>query len=184
MADLILLNGPPASGKSTVATALVARRPLALNLDVDLVRGWLGQWRTTPADAGIAARRLAVTMATTHLGHGHDVVVPQFLAREAFIDELAGAASVTGARFVEVALMLGRDDAVAAFERRSAQPESEQHRDAAAAVSAAGGADALVAMYDSLVEMLAGRPLVRRVDVVVGDVAATVERVESAIAVS
>lgn len=79
VADLILLNGPPASGKSTVAAALVARRPLALNLDVDIVRGSLGQWRNTPADAGIAARRLAIAMATTHLGQGHDVVVPQFL---------------------------------------------------------------------------------------------------------
>lgn len=184
MADLILLNGPPASGKSTLAAALVTRRPLALNLDIDLVRGWLGQWRSTPADAGIAARRLALAMAGAHLGEGHDVVVPQFLAREEFIDQLAVAAATAGARFVEVALMLGRDDAVTAFERRSAEAVSEQHRDAAEAVSAAGGVDALVAMYDMYVEMLALRPLARHVDVVVGDIAATVERVEAAIALS
>jgi predicted kinase len=42
MAALILLNGPPASGKSTLATRLVAQRPLALNLDIDVVRGYLG----------------------------------------------------------------------------------------------------------------------------------------------
>lgn len=61
---------------------------------------------------------------------------------------------------------------------------SEQHRDAAEAVSAAGGVDALVAMYDMYVEMLALRPLARHVDVVAGDIAATVERVEAAIALS
>lgn len=80
--------------------------------------------------------------------------------------------------------MLGRDHAVTAFERRSARPESAQHSAAAEMVSAAGGADALLSMYDSLIKMLAGRPLVRRVDVIVGDIVATVARVESAIAVS
>ncbi|MDP2289881.1 MAG: hypothetical protein Q8M22_01745 [Actinomycetota bacterium] len=184
MPDLILLNGPPASGKSTLAAALVARRPLALNLDIDLVRGSLGQWRSTPGDAGLAARRLALAMAGTHLGFGHDVIVPQFLAREEFIDQLAVAAVTAEARFVEVALLLDRDDAVAVFQRRSAQPASEQHRDAAEAVSAAGGVDALLAMYDMYVDMLELRPLARRVDVVVGDIAATVERVESAVALN
>jgi hypothetical protein len=41
MAILILLNGPPASGKSTIAQRFVNTHPLALNLDIDVVRGLL-----------------------------------------------------------------------------------------------------------------------------------------------
>jgi len=86
---LVLLNGPPASGKSTIAGRLIARRPLALNLDVDVIRSLLGDWKARPADAGIAARRLAVAMALEHLAAGNDVVVPQFLARAEFIEQLS-----------------------------------------------------------------------------------------------
>lgn len=181
MADLVLLNGPPASGKSTLAAAFVQRRPLALDLDIDVVRGLLGDWAARPADAGIAARRLATSMARAHLVEGHDVIVPQFLARTPFIDELADTATAAGARFVEVALMLRRADAVAAFQRRTALAETPQHRDAAAAVAEAGGTSALEAMYDTYVEMLEHRPDARIVEVIVGDIAGTMARVESAV---
>ena len=136
---LVLLNGPPASGKSTIAGRLITQRPLALNLDVDVIRSLLGDWKARPADAGIAARRLAVAMALGHLASGNDVIVPQFLARAEFIEQLAETTATVGARFVEIALILSRADAVAAFRRRSAQPATAAHRDAAEAVDAAGG---------------------------------------------
>ena len=64
---LVLLNGPPAAGKSTLAARLVATRPLALNLDIDVVRGLLGAWIDRPAGAGLAARALAISMAADSL---------------------------------------------------------------------------------------------------------------------
>lgn len=182
MPKLILLNGPPASGKSTIAQHLVARRPLALDLDIDIVRSLLGAWHAQPPEAGVAARKLALAMAATHLDEGRDVIVPQLLAREHFIDQLAEVALSAGARFVEIALEMTRDDAVAAFNRRSELAATEQHRDAANTVQQAGGVAALDEMYDALIALWDRRPLVRRVHVVVGDVAATVARVEAAIA--
>lgn len=122
--DLILLNGPPASGKSTIATLLVAARPLALNLDVDAVRGALGAWIELPLESGLAARRLAIAMATTHLVNGHDVIVPQLLARDTFVLELEAAAKQTAARFIEIALIVDRAETVRAFESRSASPRA------------------------------------------------------------
>jgi hypothetical protein len=80
MPDLVLLNGPPASGKSTLAAAWIASRPLALALDIDLVRGQLGRWRDEPTASGLAARALALSMIHVHLRAGHDVVVPQLVA--------------------------------------------------------------------------------------------------------
>lgn len=66
VASLVLLHGPPASGKSTIATRLVDRRPLALNLDIDVVRGQLGRWIDDTTNAGLTARSLAIAMAGTH----------------------------------------------------------------------------------------------------------------------
>jgi predicted kinase len=179
VANLVLVNGPPASGKSTVAAGVVARRSLALNLDVDVVRGLLGAWRADPMGAGLAARRVALAMASAHLGADHDVIVPQFLAREEFIDQLAAVAGGVGARFVEVALVLPRAQAVEAFARRSASPTTQQHRDAAADVEHAGGVPALEAMYDAYVQLLDRRSHVRRIDLVDGDVAGTIDRIEA-----
>ncbi len=78
MTRLILINGAPGSGKSTLARMLVDEQPLALLLDIDTLRGQLGQWSDDPVAAGMAARRLALAMIHTHLVAGHDVVVPQF----------------------------------------------------------------------------------------------------------
>lgn len=111
---LVLLNGPPGVGKSTLAARIVADRPLALLLDIDLVRAQLGRWQAVGAPARSAARELAVAMARTHLAAGHDVVVPQLLGRSAFVATLEALASEAGARFVEVLL---RVDATIGLER-------------------------------------------------------------------
>jgi predicted kinase len=183
VADLILLNGPPASGKSTMATRLVAARPLALNLDVDAVRSALGAWIELPRESGLAARRLAIAMVTTHLAHGHDVIVPQLLARDTFVLELEAVAKQAAARFIEIALIVDRFETVRAFESRSASPESQQHRDAQQLIEQSGGTDGLRAIHDLLVEFLDTRPNVRRVEVIRGDIESTLRLVEAAIAV-
>ena len=181
VSTLVLLNGLPASGKSTIAARLVAHRPLALNLDIDVIRALLGGWKAERADAGVAVRRLALAMAREHLNSGNDVVVPQFLARAEFIEQLAETTAKAGARFVEIALVLSRADAIAAFERRSARPDTAGHRDAAEAVEHAGGRVALATMYDDYMTLLESRRSALRVEVAVGDIDATVETVEAAI---
>ena len=92
MPRLLLINGLPGSGKSTLAARYVADRPLALCLDVDVVRGLLGAWQEHPHEAGLLARRLALAMARVALHEGRDVVVPQFLGRPQFIGELEALA--------------------------------------------------------------------------------------------
>lgn len=161
MPRLILLNGPPGCGKSTLAEMFVAEHPLTLNLDIDRVRSLVGRWQTHPHDAGLLARELAVTMARTHLTGGRDVVVPQYVARPEFIERLHHTATGAGADFHEVALMDSRESSIRRFEERTARAESAGHVEAQELLDRAGGVDELGAMYDRLVAVLASRPHVR-----------------------
>jgi len=182
VALLVLLNGPPASGKSTVAERLVDRRPLALNLDIDLVRGQLGRWLDDSTAAGLAARALALAMVRTHLTAGHDVFVPQFLARPGFAEELAAAAVECGAEFVSVALVIDRDTARSSFAARSDQPTEATHRDAAAMVEHSSAPDPIGAMFDRWSDYLDPQQEVERIDAIRDEIDATVHAVEQVLA--
>ena len=107
---LILLNGPPGSGKSTLARRYADAHPPALALDVDRIRAMIGGWRAPPGEAGLLARDLATAAARTHLTAGHDVVVPQLLARPGFAERLEALAAETGASFHEIVLLPGREE--------------------------------------------------------------------------
>jgi predicted kinase len=116
---LVLLNGPPAVGKSTVARRYADDHPLTLVLEIDLVRGLLGAWLDDPQRSGWAARMIALAMARTHLEAGHDVIVPQLLTRREFVEMLRETTEASGATFYEVALMDPRDVVLARLEQRS-----------------------------------------------------------------
>ncbi|SDS77895.1 AAA family ATPase [Actinoplanes derwentensis] len=144
MTRLILLNGPPACGKSTIARLFVERHPLALTLDIDRIRDLIGGWRDQAGPAGLLARDIALAAARTHLTSGYDVVVPQLLARPQFIERAEALAAELGCPFHEVVLMDGRENAL----RRCAVRDGE--------VPAEIGA-----FYDRLVALMATRPAVR-----------------------
>jgi predicted kinase len=155
---LLLLNGMPAVGKTTLARRYAADHPLTLVLDIDSVRRMLGRWEDDPAAAGLIARALTVAMAAEHLRGGRDVVVPQYLARPQFLDDLATAARDSGAAFAEVVLTDDRDTLFDRLARRTAAAAEPAHVQAGRQVAAAGGTDALMAMYDRLLLVLNSRP--------------------------
>ena len=127
MPTLTVINGAPGSGKSTLANLLARDHKLTLTLDIDPVRGTLADWTDDPAAAGMAARDLALNMSTTHLHAGHNVIIPQCLQREEFLDRLASAAQNAGAEFFEVCLTSSPGEAAARFAAR-ASSEDQNHR--------------------------------------------------------
>ncbi|GAA1582378.1 AAA family ATPase [Actinoplanes couchii] len=146
MARLILLNGPAACGKSAIARMFAERHPLALTLDVDRIRDLIGGWREQPGPAGLLARDIALAAARTHLLSGYDVVIPQLLARPAFIEQAEALAAELGCTFHEVVLTDTRENAL----RRCAD------RDGAAPAE-------IGELYDRLIALLPTRPNARLV---------------------
>ena len=149
MPRLIVINGPPAAGKSTLARRWAAAHPLAHALDVDAVREQLGDWRADPQAAGRAARDIAAATAEAHLAEGHDVLVPQLLARPEFPDRLA---TLAGDGYLEVVLTLPRAESLRRYAQRWQAGVDPVHGRAPEP-----DLDEIGALYDRVVEFVASR---------------------------
>ena len=127
MARLVLLNGAPGAGKSTLARLLVERWPLALALNVDDLKHSLGQWQQDLTGSAVQARALAIAVIREQLASGHDVVLGQYLPRIDFIEELASDAGDLGASFHELVLVLDARQLAARLAERVGNPSRPEH---------------------------------------------------------
>jgi predicted kinase len=151
--QLILLNGPPGVGKSSLGRRYADDHPMTLALEIDAVRAMFGSWLAESERSGLAARELAVVMAVTHLRSGHDVVVPQLLTRREFVERLRSVTEAEGAQFREITLL---DEREAVLNRANSRAEPDGGFSARALVARQG--NSLEAAYDAFVEALHARP--------------------------
>jgi predicted kinase len=150
---LVLLNGPPAVGKSTIARRYADEHPLTLVLEIDVVRSLLGAWLDEWQRSGHVAREIALAMARTHLEAGHDVIVPQLLTRRPFVELLQATAKRACATFYEIVLLDERDVVLARLEQRS-EPDGAFSSRALMEKQGNAPGDA----YDEFVAAVAARP--------------------------
>jgi len=171
---LILLNGPPAVGKSTLAVRYAEDHPFTLVLDLDQVRRMLGRWREDPGRAGLLARAAALAAARAHLESGHDVVVPQLVGRVEFLEQLGATAAAAGARFCEVFLQDDLASIMGRFAERTRLAADPTHVDAGEGL-ARGEVD-LADYVDRLTALIPQRPNASTVASSPGDIESTYRR--------
>ncbi|MFE6646440.1 AAA family ATPase [Nocardioides sp. NPDC057772] len=180
MTRLILLNGLPGVGKSTIARRYAAEHPGTLLCDIDALRTFIGGWREDFEGSGALIRPAALGMITGYLRDSGDVVLPQLLSRVSELEKFERAALEAGADFVEVVLTADADDAVRRFHRRDDGTDS-WHSIVRSLVAEAGGDEVLRGYAERLATLVRGRPATRTVTSVEGEVDATYAAVVAAV---
>lgn len=107
MARLVLLNGAPGAGKSTIARLAGDLLPARV-IDVDETQAHLMAEGLTHAVAKREARARAVSEVRDALAVGQSVLVTDFVLRPDFAEELASDAGDLGTAFSEIALIVPR----------------------------------------------------------------------------
>lgn len=127
MTRLVLINGAPGSGKSTIGHALARDRSMTLVLDIDGLKHSLGRWEDDPSASGLHARRLTLALASEQLRAGFDLVIGQYLAQTSFIEDLERLSARHGARFFECVLELDPGTLAERLAERVRNPTRFEH---------------------------------------------------------
>jgi predicted kinase len=160
VARLVLINGAPGSGKSTMAQALAHDQHMMLALDVDAIKHSLGRWDEDASASGMHARRLALALAEEHLSAGYNVVLGQYLARTEFIEDLAGLAERRHAQFFEFVLEIDAPTLAVRLAERASAPDRPEHTINNRLV----GPDDATRLVESMKELRKTRPRALHVD--------------------
>lgn len=137
-----------------MATELAGDVAMMLALDIDQWKHSLGRWEDDATTAGLLARRLAVAATAEHLRAGHDVVIGQYLARTAFIEELEQLADRCGAKFCEFVLDIDEATLADRLRIRGVAPDRPEH----AVNNRYVGPDDAARLVTSLLALRSSRP--------------------------
>jgi predicted kinase len=179
---LLLLNGLPATGKSTLARAHASEQPNVRVLELDAVVASVAADIGAARDPWPVAWQVALDSIGVLLAGGTDVVFPQCVTATADVQRLADAAAAADAAFVHVVLAGGSpEQAARRFHARTERAETPQHRDAPSALPGRGSVAEFASLQAAL-DVVAQWPGTIALTVVDGDVAATCALLDQAIA--
>ena len=153
MTRLIHLNGAPGVGKSTLARRYAVEHRGVLRCDIDELRTMIGGWQVDDEAAG-RARTEALAMVTGYLRTGHDVVLPQLVARDDQLSRFVAAATDAGASHVHVMLTADPATLVERFRDRHEDAVDDEWTTYTTAVLDRDGGDEAIRMWAERLDAL------------------------------
>jgi predicted kinase len=178
---LILLNGNPGMGKTTLAQRYVDENPMALNLDIDNLWIMMGQWQAARPYSDRQKLKYAYMLADMHLADGYNVVVPNLMQTVEQYEVFEGIATGNRALFKEVVLLSSCADAI---ERCKTRARSQGHATGfrpGGVLDTSGRELALTTMYENMLATIALRPNIIRVESIEHDIEGTYRKFLAAI---
>ena len=115
---LILINGNPGMGKTTLAQRYVDEHPMALNLDIDNIWIMMGQWQASRPVSDMQKLKYAYAIADMHLAEGYDVIIPNIMQTIDQYEAFERIAEANSAVLKEVVLLSNQDDAIDRCKKR------------------------------------------------------------------
>lgn len=170
---LIILNGAPGVGKSTMAQRYAGQHPLTLQLDVDVIRRFISSYREEYIKSGMLSKNLALVMARTHLISGYDVVIAQCYKKLEDLEALETLAADCGVSFHEFLLSLPKEETLSRFIKRGQAEGAPDGFRSGGLITIGGGIKKLESMYDEIMETAAKRPNAIVIEPILGDVEGT-----------
>lgn len=168
---LILINGNPGMGKTTLARLYAEQHPLTLNLDVDLIWHMMGQWEERLSQSHQLKLQHAYKLADAHLSEGYDVIVPNLMETTEQHENFERVARAHQAVFREVVLMADKDTAIERCKARARRLGYEDGFRPGGVLDTHGRERRLAEMYENVIAataLRAGTVIIRPTE---GDVA-------------
>lgn len=178
---LIIINGPPAIGKSTIAQKYVDNHPMALKLDIDELWFMLGQWQSSRPASNMQKMKLAYVMAGMHLQDGYDVIVAQHLDNLSYYKVFESIARACGATMYEVLLIAPLQEAIERCKERGRVSGYPSGFRPGGILESEGRESKLALMHKVSSDVCAKRPNMHTIHSEQGSVAATYEKLLLAI---
>jgi predicted kinase len=178
---LILLNGNPGMGKTTLAQRYVDEHPMTLNLDIDNIWIMMGQWQASRPHSEIQKLKYAYALANMHLADGYSVIVPNLMETTEQYEVFERIAAANKALFKEVVLLSTQTDAI---ERCKARAKKQGHADGfrpGGILDTSGREQKLASMHENMIATIALRPNIARIDSVEHDIDGTYSKFMTAI---
>ena len=118
-AKLVILNGSPAAGKSTIAKKLHRNLPMALLIDLDVWRRFVNGWKENREESLRYVYQVAIAAVGAYLQAGHSVIVDKaILNNNHVLDALVSAGKKHRAEVFEFILIADKTTIIARANKR------------------------------------------------------------------